>query len=357
MTYFNQLSPQEFSPLKYNPFVVTSKPLTDDWKRWIAENKLLGADDDSLVQTLVQHGIDANAARRELQIVRSHPYFQAGRNFTDALKKLESHANISIKLAELSPKQQQIERREKLTQQEFLENYYATSTPVILTGMMENWPALSLWSPEYLKANYGEVEIEVQTGRNSDPIHEINVDLHRTKFLMRDYVDLIVNSDPTNDFYMVANNRNIEREGMKSLVDQIEFFPEYLDPHNTEGNFFFWLGPAGTITPLHQDTANIFMAQVYGRKHWKMIPPYYNHLIYNYRGVFSEVNLDNPDYDRHPLFKQVKTIDVVVEPGEVIFIPVAWWHYVRSLDISISLSFTNFIFPNQYQWNFPDIRR
>ncbi|CAN1209861.1 cupin-like domain-containing protein [Tumidithrix helvetica PCC 7403] len=357
MTYSNHLSTQEFSPLKYNPFVVTSKPLTDDWKRWIAENKLLGADDDSLVQTLVQHGIDANEARKELQIVISHPYFQAGRNFTDALKKLESHANISIKLAELSPKQQQIERRDKLTRQEFLENYYATSTPVILTGIMENWQALSLWSPEYLKANYGDVEIEVQTNRNADALYEINVDRHRKNLLMRDYVDMIVHGGSTNDYYMVANNHNLDRDEMKSLIDQIELFPEYLDPKDTKGKTYFWLGPAGTITPLHHDPANLMMAQVYGRKHWKMIPPYYNHLIYNYRGVFSEVDLDNPDYDRYPLFKQIKTIDVLLEPGEVIFVPVGWWHHVRSLDISISLSFINFIFPNQYQWSFPDIKR
>jgi ribosomal protein L16 Arg81 hydroxylase len=357
MTYFNQLGTQEFSPLKYNPFVVTSKPLTDDWRRWIAENKLLGADDDSLIQTLVQHGIDTNAARKELQIVISHPYFQAGRNHVDALKKLESHANISLKLAELSPKQQQVERRDQISPQEFLENYYATSTPVILTGMMKSWQAMSVWTPEYLKDVYGDVEIEVQTNRNADHLYEINVDQHRSNMLMRDYVDLILHGGSTNDYYMVANNYNLERDEMKSLLNQIELFPGYLDAQDTKGRTYFWLGPAGTVTPLHHDPSNLMMAQIYGRKQWKLIPPYCNHLMYNYKGVFSEVDLDKPDYDRYPLFKQIKTIDVVLEPGEVIFIPVGWWHYVRSLDISISLSFTNFVFPNHYEWNLPDIRR
>jgi ribosomal protein L16 Arg81 hydroxylase len=357
MTYSDRLSTQEFSPFKYNPFVVTSKPLTDDWKRWIAENKLLGADDESIIATLVQHGIDAIESRKELQTIGSHPYFQAGRNFTDALKKLESHSNISIKLAELSPKQQQIERREKLTRQDFLENYYATGTPVILTKIMQDWQAMSLWTPEYLKASYGKVEIEVQTNRNADALYEINVDQHRKNMLMADYVDMVTDGGSTNDYYMVANNHNLERNEMKSLLDQIELFPEYLDPSNTKGRMYFWLGPAGTVTPLHHDPANLMMAHVYGRKFWRLIPPYYNHLLYNYKGVFSQVDLDDPDYDRYPLFKQVKTIDVLLEPGEVIFIPAGWWHHVRSLDISIGLSFLNFLFPNYYEWNMPDIRR
>ncbi|NJL42837.1 MAG: hypothetical protein HC935_04650 [Pseudanabaena sp. SU_2_4] len=96
-----------FDPSKYTPFAIASKPMTDDWRRWIAENKLLGAPDESIIATLVQHGIDRHTADRELQIVISHPYFQAGRNLTQALKKIESHLDIYAKLNQLSSKSQQ----------------------------------------------------------------------------------------------------------------------------------------------------------------------------------------------------------------------------------------------------------
>ena len=86
-----------------------------------------------------------------------------------------------------------------------------------------------------------------------------------------------------------------------------------------------------------------------------MIPPYYTHLLYNYRGVFSEVDCENPDYEKYPLFQKIPIIEVTLNPNEVIFIPVGWWHTVKSLDISISLSFTNFVFPNQYEWVYPSI--
>jgi len=132
-------------------------------------------------------------------------------------------------------------------------------------------------------------------------------------------------------------------------------FPEFLDELDTKGKVFFWFGPVGTITPLHHDPLNLMMAQVYGRKRWRIISPEQTPLLYNYVGVFSKVDCENPDYNRYPLFKDVNIIETVLEPGELIFIPVGWWHQVKALDISISLSFTNFVFPNQYNYKNPDI--
>ena len=43
-------------------------------------------------------------------------------------------------------------------------------------------------------------------------------------------------------------------------------------------------------------------------------------------------------------------LDVVVEPGETMFLPLAWWHQVTSLDKCISLSFTNMDFPNTFDF-------
>jgi quercetin dioxygenase-like cupin family protein len=40
--------------------------------------------------------------------------------------------------------------------------------------------------------------------------------------------------------------------------------------------------------------------------------------------------------------RSASILEVVVEPGEFLFIPVGWWHWVKALDISISVSFTSF---------------
>jgi Cupin-like domain len=75
----------------------------------------------------------------------------------------------------------------------------------------------------------------------------------------------------------------------------------------------------------------------------------------NYFTVFSQVDAENPDYDNYPRFRDATVIDLELAPGEVLFVPVGWWHHVRALDLSITLSLTDFVFPNQCKWAVPQM--
>ena len=172
----------------------------------------------------------------------------------------------------------------------------------------------------------------------------------------REYIDHITQSDGSNDYYLVANNNFFARPGMKHLFDDIVVFPEYLDANNVDHGVFFWFGPSGTVTPLHHDVLNVLMAQVCGRKRITLIPSDQIGRVYNEIGVYSEVDCEKPDLNEFPDFQDVPIQRFVLRPGEVLFIPVGWWHHVRSLELSVTVSFTNFVFPNCYQWHHPDIR-
>ncbi len=106
--------------------------------------------------------------------------------------------------------------------------------------------------------------------------------------------------------------------------------PEYLVPEHRHGSLFFWMGPVGTVTPVHHDLTNNFMAQVIGRKLVKLISPAHLPLVYNDFHCYSAVDLNNIDYARYPLFKHVRIEEVVLEPGDLLFLPVGWWHHVTS---------------------------
>jgi len=85
--------------------------------------------------------------------------------------------------------------------------------------------------------------------------------------------------------------------------------------------------------------------QVSGRKKVILIPPEQSDLVYypcrefGRNLHFSPVEAERPDLDRHPRFARATPWEVTVQPGDMLFIPAAWWHYLRALEPSISLNF------------------
>lgn len=340
------------------------KLIDRDWRQWILAQKLLNVPDGKIVHTLVHRGIDIRIALEEVKAVTSDPDFQTHNTLVEQIKQLQSELEVTktqlqhmelqldfySKLEHLSPHYGTIERRSRLSSQEFFEKYYAQNTPVILTDILDSWPAMSLWTPEYFKQKYGHIDVEVQVNRNSNPRYELEKAKHKKVMPFADYVDMVVTGGETNDYYMVATNENLFKSELQDLLKDIVAWPEYLERSPQSCKPYLSFGPAGTITPLHYDPLNLFLAQVYGRKLIKMISPNQKHLVYNHASAYSEVDLENIDYQKYPRFKQVNIIETVLQPGEVLFLPVAWWHYVKALDISMSINLTNFIWPNNYNW-------
>jgi hypothetical protein len=216
------------------------------------------------------------------------------------------------------------------------------SKPAIVTGMMSGWSAIEKWSPEYFADRYGDIPVQVQQGRNSDPNYEINCDRLRRTMPMWEYAQIVQSIGQSNDLYMVASNQICNQALLNRVLASGEIdIPPFIDRSRLlDSRAFLWFGPAGTVTPLHYDPVSLVMAHVFGHKRWILIPPDRTHLLYNSIGVFSDVDPEEPDFDRHPLYRDVGPIEVVLNPGEIVFVPQGWWHHVRSLDVSISISFT-----------------
>jgi ribosomal protein L16 Arg81 hydroxylase len=185
-----------------------------------------------------------------------------------------------------------------------------------------------------------------EANRSSDANYEINQTKLKKEMTFGEFVDIVESGIETNDWYITANNSGKNKTALKDLWDDIVLF-DYLreDPGN---NGFFWYGPAGTVTPLHHDLTNNFMAQVRGRKCVKLVAPYESADVYNNRHCYSPVDPEKPDLARFPKFADVRVIDVVIGPGDLFFLPVGWWHHVRGLEISITMTFTNFVYDNDF---------
>jgi ribosomal protein L16 Arg81 hydroxylase len=331
----------------------THRPMTFEWQRWAAATLLSGSSVEEVAARMAAEGLDAAEALEVCRAITASPAFAAGQWSQQRLRKLESQLDVRRQLADLAPAPSTPEVRRDLSAEEFLHSYYATNTPVRLDGLADSWPALSRWSPSYFSDLLGEQSVEVMAGRDSDPDYERQAGTHRTRMPLRSFVDKI--QQASNDLYLTANNHLLKSPGAARLWDDFAVDDRYLDPDRTEGLVFLWLGPQGTLTPLHHDVQNVLFVQVFGRKRFHLISPLETHCVANSVGVFSDVDLLRPDPVRHPRFASTHAMRFDVGPGEALFIPVGWWHHVESLDVSASLSFTNFRHPNSFTWAQPDI--
>lgn len=242
-----------------------------------------------------------------------------------------------------------IPRVRDLSGEDFLAHHYAASRPVVIEGALESWPARTRWTPDYLKRKVGKARIEYQAGRDADPDFELAKDRHKATGPFDAFIDAI--RRPGNDRYLTAWNSAANRAALKPLQRDLGHLDDYL----TRDPGMIWIGPGGTFTPLHFDLTNNLIAQVVGTKDILLAPPSETPRLYNRRHVFSEVHdlADAARLEAFPLARNVRPLAVTLNPGDLLYVPVGWWHQVRARDFSVTLTYTNFRWPNDAWESFP----
>jgi len=103
---------------------------------------------------------------------------------------------------------------------------------------------------------------------------------------------------------------------------------------------FFW-GGEGSRSGLHRDPWGwtSWIAVIYGRKAFKLFPTNTSRSLHIYPDDpdRSPVDAFNPDYAAYPRFRNVKPIEVVVGPGDVICL-MDYYHQAYNLEESMAVS-------------------
>lgn len=204
--------------------------------------------------------------------------------------------------------------------------------PFVITGLVERWPLRSL-TPAQLGERFGEVPVRARVGDYVGTAFA--PDRAMRDMLLRDYLDLVADPGPAGSGMLPPYVGNLELRALNAMCHWPGWFERMGPPR-------FWLGPAGTVTPLHCDYDDNIFAQVWGRKRITLAPPHHEPFLYvreaNPVLFGSPVDAEAPDFARHPLAREALLVECVVEPGEALYVPAGWYHQVRALEFSLSVN-------------------
>ncbi|CAN8102131.1 unnamed protein product [Discula destructiva] len=272
--------------------------------------------------------------------------------------------------------------------------------PLVLTGLVENWPARAErpWAkPAYLLARTfgGRRLVPVEVGRSY-------VDAGWGQKIVRfadfvaEYVDPSLEHTPPPSTagrgedapakptaYLAQHQLFLQLPQLRDDILLPDLCYTAPPPHPTdpaqdqpeldEPMLNAWFGPPGTITPLHTDPYHNLLVQVVGRKYVRLYEPQQTRsmrargkedgvemgntslldvgVVEGWDGAHEEdesegveeereedrLDAEASEQDREG-FRAVPFLDCILEPGDTLHIPIGWWHYVRGLSVSFSVS-------------------
>jgi lysine-specific demethylase 8 len=251
----------------------------------------------------------------------------------------------------MSETHQTIDRLDQPTPETLYRNYISANKPVIITGVASRWEAVSCWNPEYFKSAFPDTLVTVR-GRevveSAGESKDVSPKKKKSTVRLGAFVDSMRSGNHPVNFALSFPlfERIPQLRSEIGSLDPYMRLPPYLPQAlrrrlKVEPRCFF--GPTGYGAPLHFDSHNNFYVQIHGRKNFILVSPEQSRFVYypwDYRyPSFSPVDVSRPDLDKFPLFQKATPLEFVVESGEILFIPVRWWHSVLALEESISLSF------------------
>ena len=229
---------------------------------------------------------------------------------------------------------EQIPREKTLSKKEFLKKYFKPQKPVVIENFIEDWPAYTKWSLDYMSEVAGEKEVPLYDDR---PVkHDEGFNEPHAKMKMKDYIKLL-KKEPTKYRIFLWN--------VLKEIPQLQKDFKYPDfgLRLMKGLPMLFFGGSDSHTFMHYDIdlANIFHFHFEGKKQCILFSQSETKFLYKIpHSLITREDIDfaNPDLDKWPALKHAKGHIAHLEHGNVLYIPEGYWHHMKYISPGFSMS-------------------
>lgn len=244
---------------------------------------------------------------------------------------MQSHLNYTLpdKIKSIA-----VERRDSIANKEFIKDFKNTGTPLIISDLMQLWPAREKWNINYLKKIAGDQIVPVYSSKPATGKQHQHA---AERFMpLADYLNMLENGE--NDLRMFFYNI---LENVPSLLNDFEY-PDLGMPFFKRLPVLF-VGGKGAKVQMHYDIdlANLLLCHFGGPKRVLLVPPQQTKYMYKVPFSFSalhSVDFSQPDFETHPALAKLNAYTAELKHGDSLFIPSGYWHYIIYEEIGFSMT-------------------
>ena len=197
------------------------------------------------------------------------------------------------------------------------------STPTVIT----NGGACTkhAWTVEWLREVAGEDTVAVERSKNNRFYDGGGPEKRRMR--LSRFLDVFMSQPRQWEYYLAE--QGMEQTPALLTDVMVPEFAAFMNVDRTQ----LWIGAGGQVSPLHHDHWDNILCQLEGTRTFTIFDPFQVEYLYPRRGeedmYFSQVDPANPDLKRFPKFAHAEPTTVVLNAGEMLFLPAYWWHQVQ----------------------------
>ena len=226
-----------------------------------------------------------------------------------------------------------------------LDRHVRSGTPFVVPGFARDWPACRTWTPESLAAACGTTPIPVSHYPDGTTLAA------KVKMTVGEYLRAITATPESWKHHYMESVDLEELSG--ELYRDVPVPADLADLPDVADTVFFGQN-TGSCCHIHAHEESIVF-QLMGTKTFTLYPPsdvrylYFEPVTRDYRR--SRVDCENIDYEQFPLARRLTRIDVVMRPGDAMYLPVHWAHWTAAEGFTFTL--TRFFTARLRHYRFP----
>lgn len=247
--------------------------------------------------------------------------------------ELRTQQTIYQAIIDSSPKQLEMPSLSIETSPSIIrKNYIRRGIPVLIKGGALNWPAYQQWDFDFFKNRYGEHPVILSNHRDLDDAPDL---VSQQSTLGKIIEGISENSMKYARFNPLLDSYpELQQQLNQSWLDQVR--DTEIKKHHA-----LFIGNTGTKTNIHNAGNDNIFVQIRGKKRWYLWDQraYYiiNPRVNRAPAKASALDPSADNTESCPAFQHLPRYEVLLEPGDIIFVPAYLWHHVENLSPSIGI--------------------